>query len=176
MRAFRLTRSKTPLSTASVLELFQKIDAKLPFINYEPVADLVPSSGELFIIEGLDTPVADGQIYATPSDIFHEEKFDVVIDRTKTSPKLFRFIYYNRTSWYRVAHYLICEQKTGKSAPAPQNNTVADRVCSNFLEEYAFLQDILFRPEKAQNTNGHLDLAFWKELVNRHIEDIVDSK
>lgn len=175
MRAFRLTRSKMPLSTAAVLDLFQRIDAKYPFINYEPISDLGPSAGELFIIEGLDSPILDGQIYARPSEIFHEEKFDVVIDRTRDAPRMFRFLYFNRTSHYRVAHYLICEKKGQIPPQARPSATVADRICSTFTGEYAFLQDILFKSIPERPTD-HLDHVFWRDLIIKHLPDIVNNK
>lgn len=175
MWAFRLTRSKTPLSTAAVLELFQKIEARLPFINYEPISELSPVSGELFIIEGLYSPITDGQAYIPSSDIFHESKFDVVIDRTKGSPKLFRFMYYNRASRYRVAHYLICDEKPAETH-ITTTNTPADKITSSFLEEYRFLQNIIFKKEREkEKEKEHLDSAFWKDLISRHIHNIADK-
>lgn len=174
MRAYRLTRSKMPLCTASVLELFHKIDGKYPFINYEPISDLYPSNGELFLIEGLDSSILDGKAYTGSSEIFHEERFDVIIDRTKDLPRMFRFLYINRASHYRVAHYLICEKKTQQiPQQIPQqrpkvSSTVTDTICNNFLSEYAFIQGILFK-NPSENPSDRLDSSFWRDLVARHI-------
>ncbi|KAH9386798.1 uncharacterized protein NEMAJ01_1694 [Nematocida major] len=175
MRAFQLTRSSTPLSTTAVLELFQKIDGRLSFSNFEPILEISPASGELFIIEDLEGAVEDGQEYVGGSDIFHESKFDVVIDRTREVPKMFRFMYYNRHGKYRLAHYLVCDQKTG-GVHYGLSSTATDKVFSGVMKEYGFVQNAIFGERAEEGSEDLLDMAFWKDLVSAHIKEISSAQ
>lgn len=170
MRVLRLTRSKTPLSTASILELFQKIGACLETLRYEFRTSLSPASGDLFLLDGLDTPVADGQTYAGPPDRFNEDRFEVAIDKTSAAPYLFRFVYYNRADRYRLVHYLLCEKKplAPSESPAAPCNTLAE----HFLEQYRIVQQVLFAPAAPSADTApkeELDHVYWTELVRRHL-------
>ncbi|EIJ89410.1 hypothetical protein NEPAR06_1880 [Nematocida parisii] len=171
MRVFKLAKSKSPLSTSSVLELFHKIDLKLSFINFENISRISPVSGELFIIDGLETPVIDGKVYTSTSDIFHESKFDVVIDKTDSVPKLFRFIYYNRQNKYRVLHYLVCNSNTSDNKV---NYTITNSVTEGFMNNYYFIRDILFK----EDNKGEeiLDRSFWKDILIRNLSEVMYNK
>ncbi|KAI5149900.1 hypothetical protein NEAUS05_1951 [Nematocida ausubeli] len=174
MRVSRLARSKSPLSTASILDLFQKVDGSLPIINFDTVQKLSPTSGELFILEGLDGSIVDGKTYASSSDIFHESQFDVVIDKTQTTPKIFRFVYYNRQSKYRIVHYLVCDQRQQASSYTP-SDTILDKIAQDFLEEYELLKNIFFKPVPEEREDA-LDRVFWENLVQKHLPEIMQQR
>ncbi|OAG32825.1 hypothetical protein NEIG_02441 [Nematocida sp. ERTm5] len=171
MRVFKLAKSKSPLSTSSVLELFHKIDLKLSFINFENISRISPVSGELFIIDGLENPIIDGKVYTSTSDIFHESKFDVVIDKTDSIPKLFRFIYYNRQNKYRVLHYLVCNNNTSDNKV---NYTITNSVTEGFMNNYYFIRDILFKEE--DKGEEILDGSFWKDILIRNLSEVMYNK
>ncbi|KAI5191334.1 hypothetical protein NECID01_1403 [Nematocida sp. AWRm77] len=174
MRALRLMRSKTPLSSAAILEIFQKIRACLGTLHFEIKDGLSPVSGDLFLVDGLDSSLPDGQVYAEASDVFNEEKFNVVIDKTLSSPCLFRFVYYNRNEHYRLVHYLVCEKKPEHRHP-PRKGTVppvCEKLVHSVLERYSTLQNIILPHASAKASMDpieDLDTAFWSALIQRHL-------
>ncbi|KAI5187578.1 hypothetical protein NEHOM01_2284 [Nematocida homosporus] len=174
MRVLRLTRSKFPLSTSSVLDIFQKIETKIDSIRYDTAAGISPSPGDLFLVDALDGFISDGKTYCVPADVFHEANFKAVIERTKDTPSLFRFIYYNRDRRYRLVHYLVCEPKAAgeangsKSAVKP---SFAEEIALEFLGSYKLLKDAILMQNEAEPME-ELDMEYWKRLVRRWQEGL----
>ncbi|OAG29642.1 hypothetical protein NEDG_00775 [Nematocida displodere] len=169
MRVFRLTRTMSPLSSSSIMDIFERIETRIGAVRYESVQSISPSSGDLFLIDTLDMPISDGQSYFGKADIFHEEKFDVVIDRTNEPPHIFRFSYYSKMGKYRLLHYLLCEQKGSTPQPPKDLPTPVDGIVDSFLSAYHLVQSILL-PQEDPEPLEELDSAFWKQLVLKHMQ------
>jgi len=170
MLALRLTQSKLPLSSAAILEIFQRIRLAPRQIRYEVKNAIFPLSGDIFIIDALDSQIVDGYEYLPSPDVFREEEFDVLINRTKSPPSLFRFTYYNREHSYRIVHYLVCEKKTKeteKNTPAPAFSFF-DSISEQLLCDYSTVQNILFKSTPEEEPD-ELDYSYWAGLVKRNL-------
>lgn len=111
MFVLKLSRSLTPLHTSTIVELFQRLGPCLRNIRYEERSALRPEVGDLYIVDGLEASVLDGYLYNGGMERFNEAEFDVVIERTRESPSLIKFTYYNRACKYRLIHYLLYDPR-----------------------------------------------------------------
>lgn len=163
MRVLKLTSTASPLSTAAILDIFGKIEGRAHLMRRESVSMLAPQPGDLYFIEGLEGSIPDGAAYQEPPDIFREERFDVIIEKTVANPGTFRFTYYNRTRKYRLVHYIRHEQKKKRAQPPTQ----ADAVGSAFLGTYRFVRDLVLSAPIDNEKTEPLDEIYWARLIRR---------
>ncbi|KAI5172103.1 hypothetical protein NEFER03_1348 [Nematocida sp. LUAm3] len=169
MRALKLMRSKYPLGTAAILSIFKRIEARAHILRYERVHGISPSSGDIFLVDGIDEPVLDGRVYINPPDVFKEDKFEAQIERSTEKPPIFRFVYSNRSRNYRLVHYLLCEKDSMRLEQKVPSKTASDHIEARFLASYSLIKDVLFPAEKPEAPIEELDMEYWGALVNKYL-------
>ncbi|KAI5181794.1 hypothetical protein NEOKW01_1952 [Nematocida sp. AWRm80] len=169
MRALKLFRSGVPLSTSAIIELFGRLENKPSPLSYKALSEISPASGDIFIIDSIEDSIADGKEYLPNPNIFHEEKFDVIIDSTKDSPALFRFTYYRKQDKYCLVHYLIREAKE----VAPPEPALIDSLGDQIISSHNLMRDILFsHSTPTPSETEEIDLSYWQSLLLSHLHTI----
>lgn len=166
MQVIRIAQRKTPLCSMAVQEIFQRVNERIDTLKYEILPYISPSPGDVFLVNTLESPLVDNKVYTSSPDVFREAAFDAVIEKTKDTPSLFRFVYYNRKRRYRIVHYLIVDQdKNIKSTPL-------EEVADTLLTKYSLVRDILFPSEKEKNEIPAPDMSFWQSVIERNIASL----
>jgi hypothetical protein len=176
MHLLKLNRTLNPLHTSTIVSLFAKLQPRLKNICYEQRTLIRPGQGDLYILAGFEDAVSDERVYDGPTERFHEEQFDVVIEKSTSHPPIMRFIYYNHSHGYRLVHYLVYTDDERKSAgeQTERRETYYDLIAEEMREDYLFVKDILFPGKKEEPDElERIDYNFWKKKFTALFEQTV---
>lgn len=119
MLVAKLSNTARPLNTATIVDLFNRLEVHMGKLRCEEVATLRPEVGDIYFVDGAGGRISDCYSYAGASDSFIEPEFEAVLDRTHAGiPTVLRFVYHNKARGYRVVHYVLHGAKSGTEAAA----------------------------------------------------------